>query len=120
LGLNDMHLSYKKKFMFELLTDGTVEYICKKISEYGIPYGFGGIARLGHGMLPAEYIIAEHYRLGSSMTILSRSFCSTNYDIKEIEELFETGVRQIKEFENGLLNMDKEFYVNNHKVVKDK
>ena len=36
--------------------------------------GFGGIARLGFGMLPAEHVIAEHYRLGSTAVILSRSF----------------------------------------------
>ena len=48
-----------------------------KFEDKGIPYGFGGIAQLGQGTLPAENIIAEHYRLGSSMAILSRSFCNT-------------------------------------------
>ena len=45
IGLNDLHLSYGMKFMFQLLTDGTVEDIIKTISNYGIPYGFGGIAQ---------------------------------------------------------------------------
>lgn len=35
IGLNDLHLSYNKKFMFELLTDGTVEKICKKVAQKG-------------------------------------------------------------------------------------
>ena len=74
IGLNDLHLQYQLKFMFELLANGKVEEICNKISTKGIPYGFGGIAKLDEGMLPARHIIAEHYRLGSSMAILSRSF----------------------------------------------
>ena len=78
IGLNDLHLALNKKFMFELLVDGTVEKLCNVISKAKIPYGFGGIARLGYGDLPAEYVIAEHYRLGSSMAILSRSFCNVN------------------------------------------
>ena len=43
--------------MFELLADGTVEKLCVKFKMKGIPYGFGGIASIGHGELPAEDII---------------------------------------------------------------
>ena len=43
IGLNDLHLGYGMSFMFELLADGTVDMLCK-ISEKGIPYGFGGVA----------------------------------------------------------------------------
>ena len=50
IGLNDLHLSQKKTFMFELLTDGTVEDLISKIRPTGMPYGFGGIARPGTGM----------------------------------------------------------------------
>ena len=75
VGLNDLSLGYGMKFMFELLANGTVEKLCKKFEEKGIPYGFGGIAALGKGILPAEKVIAEHYRLGSTCAILSRSFC---------------------------------------------
>ena len=73
IGLNDLHLSYQKKFMFELLSDGTVERLCRQIGEAGLPYGFGGVAKLGGGAVPAELVLAEHYRLGSSMAILARS-----------------------------------------------
>ena len=77
VGLNDLHLGYKRKFLFELLADGTTEALCKKFRAAGKPYGFGGIARTGSGDLPAERIIGEHVRLGSSCVILSRSFCNT-------------------------------------------
>ena len=57
IGLNDLHLSYGMTFMFELLADGTVERLCKKFRDVGLPYGFGGIAKLGDGLLPAEKVI---------------------------------------------------------------
>ena len=38
IGLNDLHLSYKQKFMFELLCDGTVARLCRKIQEKDIKY----------------------------------------------------------------------------------
>ena len=47
IGLNDLSLGYHKKFMFELLADGTVENLCLKCKLKGIPYGFGGVASLG-------------------------------------------------------------------------
>lgn len=74
IGLNDLHLSYKMKFMFELLADGTVERLCEKFKAKGLPYGFGGIAKIGEGLLKSEYVIGEHKRLGSTCAILSRTF----------------------------------------------
>ena len=115
IGLNDLHLSYGMKFMFQLLTDGTVEEIIKIISSFGIPYGFGGIARLGYGMLPAEHVIAEHYRLGSSMAILSRSFCDVNNtkDVSEVQSLFEHELKKIREYEEELTKKDDAFFKEN-------
>lgn len=101
IGLNDLSLGYGMKFMFELLTDGTVERLCTKIREKNIPYGFGGIASLGKGMVPAEMIIKEHYRLGSTCAILSRSFCNVDKinHMGVISSTFVNGVREIREFE---------------------
>ena len=104
IGLNDLHLSYRLNFMFELLSNGTVEMLTQKISVAGIPYGFGGIAKLGEGLLPAENVIMEHYRLGSTRAILSRSFCNAssmkNYD--EIEQLFKENMSSLREYESGI------------------
>lgn len=101
VGINDLSLDLNKKFMFELLTDGTVEELCHKFKKKGIPYGFGGIGRIGKGDLPAENIIREHYRLGSTCAILSRSFCNVNdySDLKEIRHLFNEGVKEIRNLE---------------------
>jgi 2-keto-3-deoxy-L-rhamnonate aldolase RhmA len=122
IGLNDLHLGYKMKFMFELLADGTVEMLCKRIKEKDIPYGFGGIAQLGQGTLPAENILVEHYRLGSSMAILSRSFCNVNKieNIYEIKTLFETGVNDIRNYENQLTNESIDFFQFNREFVFNK
>lgn len=101
IGLNDLAISYGKTFMFELLTDGTVERLCRKMELAGKFYGFGGIASLGRGMVPAEMIIKEHYRLGSHMAILSRSFCNINNfeELDAVEEIFYRGVREIRTLE---------------------
>lgn len=101
IGLNDLSLGYHKKFMFELLADGTVEKLCLKFRLKGIPYGFGGIASLGKGMLPSEYVIKEHYRLGSTCVILSRSFCNLSYitDFDQIMTIFTEGLQEIREYE---------------------
>lgn len=101
IGLNDLSIGYNKKFMFELLADGTVETLCLKCKLKGIPYGFGGVASLGKGMLPSEYVIREHYRLGSTCAILSRSFCNVDKvsHIGIISSTFIDGVKAIRELE---------------------
>ena len=101
IGLNDLSLGYGKKFMFELLADGTVEELCYKFRKKEIPYGFGGIAALGKGMLPAEYVICEHYRMESTCVILSRSFCHADIvtDINEIRDIFDKDIKEIRNFE---------------------
>lgn len=114
IGLNDLSLSYKKKFMFELLTDGTVEDLCYKFKKRRIPYGFGGIAALGKGLLPAEMVITEHYRLGSTSAILSRSFCNTSKisNIGAISATFMNGVREIRNYEKSV-SIYSEYFENN-------
>ncbi|HRW21446.1 MAG TPA: aldolase/citrate lyase family protein [Bacteroidales bacterium] len=115
IGLNDLHLEYKKTFMFELLIDGTVERLCHKIREKGYRFGIGGIARVGYGDVPAELILTEHYRLGSQMAILSRSFCDANTveDVSLVQEIFIDGVNKIRMKEAEIsLYTDKEFEIN--------
>ena len=122
IGLNDLHLALHKRFMFELLADGTVDRLCKIISEKGIPYGFGGIARLGYGELPAEYVITEHYRLGSTLAILSRSFCNANKieNPKEIENIFKNGIQLIRDWEQKVTSFSEKDFQNNRQIVCQK
>lgn len=104
IGLNDLHLAYHKKFMFELLADGSVEKICNDIKKSNKPFGFGGIARIGYGKLPAEYIIKEHYRIGSTRAILSRSFCNADQikNADEIKDIFEKEMIRIRDTEKSI------------------
>ena len=101
IGINDLSIGMGKKFMFELLADGTVEQLCFKFRKKGIPYGFGGIASIGNGLVPSEFILKEHYRLGSSFVILSRSFCDVTkvHHIGIINDTFLKGVRRIRALE---------------------
>jgi len=119
IGLNDLHLSYGMRFMFELLSDGTVEMLCKKFKAKGIPYGFGGIARLGKGLLPAEKVIMEHYRLGSTRAILSRAFCDIDKceNIAEVDRLFSENMVILREYEEYCSNADEQTFINNKREI---
>ena len=121
IGINDLSISYGKRFMFELLADGTVEQLCFKFRKKGIPFGFGGIASLGNGLLPSEYIIKEHYRLGSTCVILSRSFCDVMkiHHIGIINDTFLKGVRKIRELEQECAP-HSEYFRENQRMVEQK
>lgn len=112
IGLNDLHLSYGLDFMFELLTNGMVETLCRKFAANKLPYGFGGIARIGDGAVPAEKIILEHYRLGSTRAILSRTFCDYLKidNLKDIEKVFELHMKELREYEKTAENASPEVH----------
>lgn len=120
IGLNDLHLAYGLDFMFELLANGTVDNICEKISQKTNKYGFGGIARIGYGVLPAEYIIKEHYRLGSKCAILSRSFCNADKidDLEKIGKVFGMEIENIRKTEKIAAKMTQQELLFNHEKVK--
>lgn len=119
LGLNDMHLELGMKFMFELLANGTVERLGEKIKAKGIPFGFGGIATLDGGALPGSMVLKEHVRLGSSMVIVSRSFCNTDVvtDLNEVKSIFETGISGLRALEKEASQADINYFEENRKAV---
>lgn len=119
LGLNDMHLELGMKFMFELLANGTVERLGEKIKAKGIPFGFGGIATLDGGALSGSMVLKEHVRLGSSMVIVSRSFCNTDVitDLDEVQKVFQKGIKEIRDLETDLKNKSSEYFEKNRLEV---
>lgn len=119
IGLNDLHLSFGRQFLFELLADGTVDRLCRILKDSGRRYGFGGVGRPGGGMLPAEYILGEHHRLGSGMVILSRSFCNTSIvtDYAEIQRTFREGVADIRRWERDFCGWTDAALAENHRRV---
>lgn len=120
IGLNDLHLCYHMKFMFQLLADGTIDRLFGQIREAGIPCGFGGVGRPGSGLLPAENIIGEHYRLGSQYVILSRSFCDVKKvsDMEAIRRTFSEGVADIRRVERECSAWTREQHEANHAKVR--
>lgn len=121
IGLNDLHLAMGKKFMFELLSDGTVDAICEKIRRAGIQYGFGGLATLDGGAVPGRMILKEHYRLGSRQVIVSRSFCNTDLipSLEDAKDIFEKGIAEIRNFEQKIMTATPKSFEENRLAVAD-
>lgn len=119
IGLNDMHLELGMKFMFELLANGTVEKLGEKIKSKGIPFGFGGIATFDGGALPGSMVLKEHVRLGSSMVIVSRSFCNTDIitDLNEVKRIFDIGISGLRALEKEASQADAAYLEENRKAV---
>jgi hypothetical protein len=74
LGLNDLSLLMGLEFLMELLAGGLVDHFCREAHAADMPFGFGGIGTIGAGLVPAQLILSEHVRLGSSRVILSQAF----------------------------------------------
>ena len=116
IGLNDLHISLNLSFMFELLSGGIIEYMSKKILNKNLPFGFGGIAKIGEGIFPAETILAEHYRLGSTSVILSRTFrneVNNNCKINIHKE-----ISKIRKMENEILKWSENDFLENILLIK--
>lgn len=120
IGLNDLHLSQHKKFMFELYTDGTVDEIVSKLKSANIKFGVGGVGKVNcNNLLPAENVLCEHYRLGSSMVILARAFCDyTKYSVEEFENIMAAGIAENREFEKAIVKKPSEYFNNVHNETK--
>lgn len=117
IGLNDLHISLGLSFLFESLAGGLVDYMAEKLNRKGIPFGFGGIAKIGEGILPAEDVLAEHYRLGSSSVILSRTFRNeVDAEGKKILDL-QTEVDKIRRAEREIQQWDKARFERNRRQV---
>lgn len=116
IGLNDLHLSYGNKFMFELLTNGTVEMLCNKFRAKGLSYGFGGIAKIGEGMLKSDYVIGEHKRLGSTCAILSRTFRNEVDASRPIDD-FRDEFMLLRKREEEISGWSEEQFEENRQIV---
>ncbi len=115
VGLNDLHIQRKTNFMFEFISDGSMEKISEIFKDFRIPFGFGGIAKIGTLVPSADRVLAEHYRLGSKGVILSRSFFS-NEEILKCEDnkrIFLEEVIKIREYEDFLRTKDQSFFIEN-------
>tara|TARA_Y100001960_G_C14782785_1_gene888140 strand:+ start:7478 stop:8326 length:849 start_codon:yes stop_codon:yes gene_type:complete len=76
LGLNDLRISIGYNFLFSAFIKGYSEKFASIMQKHGKPYGMGGVSAIGFGDLPAEKILTEHAKVGSTRVILSRHFKS--------------------------------------------
>jgi hypothetical protein len=74
IGLNDLSIALELSFMFAVVENEQFINALVTLKSYGIRFGFGGVAKLGQGEMPAELILSQHRRLGSTRAILSRAF----------------------------------------------
>lgn len=117
IGLNDLHISLGLDFMFEILSGGLVDYMAEKFKRHNIPFGFGGIGKIGEGLLPSEIIIGEHYRLNSSSVILSRTFRNeVGSNNKPFD--FSSEIRKIREQEIKYAHFSSDDFNSNKENVR--
>jgi hypothetical protein len=134
IGLNDLHLDMGLSFMFEPLANGLIDTATDIIKRANLPFGFGGVARVGEGDIPGELVLAEHVRLGSNSVILSRSFHKSgselisfrqNTDLEaEINKLFLTlkslrhrGIKQVESDRKVLIERVLKVVKLKHQIV---
>jgi hypothetical protein len=121
IGLNDLYLDTGLKFIFEPLANGMIDKAVEIIKAVKIPFGFGGIARIGEGVIPGELILSEHLRLGSNSVILSRTFHNkgktkadfkNNLDLqREMQRLFKK-IEELKLRSENRIDEDREKFKN--------
>lgn len=119
IGLNDLHLELGMDFMFEPLANGMLDEMCSHLRQSGIPFGIGGLARMGEGMLPADLLLGEHVRLGSSWAILSRTFHRQAATVQEIQSHmdFDQEIIKLRERYIALINATPASLEENRKQV---
>lgn len=90
-GLNDLSIGAGLRFLFEPLAGGLLETPAALCRSAGVPFGFGGVGRVGQGEVPAEWIVGEHVRLGSDWVILSRAFHGGVADVQALRDELDLG-----------------------------
>ena len=98
-----------------------------KFKEKNIPFGIGGISRIGSGQLDPKLILSEHVRLGSSRVIISRSFTERAKSVDELikimnfkEEisLLNAEHLSLKKFTQAQLENNKSELIKNLQLIK--
>jgi hypothetical protein len=76
IGLNDLSISLGHQVIFESLCSGLIDHLAAIPRRAGVPFGFGGVARLSAVHLPVEpaVVLGEQVRLGATRAWLGRTF----------------------------------------------
>jgi hypothetical protein len=84
-GLNDLSIDMKLKFLHEITASKLMRF-CSNIIDSKFKWGFGGIARINNGSVPAETILSEHFLCGSTRIILGRAFHDNSITIEDYKK----------------------------------
>ena len=126
VGINDLSIAFDLKFMFELFSSSILEFITQKFKKRKIPFGIGGISRIGTGILDPKLILSEHVRLGSSRVIVSRSFTQKfqskeklilHMDFGKEISLISLEYERLKKLDNKWLMINKEKLINSLRLI---
>ena len=122
IGLNDLHLDLGRRFLFEPLADGVLEQPCAVLRGAGVPFGVGGIARAGEGIVPPELLLGEHVRLGSDCAILSQTFHRNAGSADELEDGFDFAaeVARLRGIYAGFADASPQQLEQNRKLVAER
>ncbi|WP_018936532.1 aldolase/citrate lyase family protein [Thioalkalivibrio sp. ALJ24] len=122
IGLNDLSLAAGLDFLFEPLAGGMLEEPARLCREAGVVFGFGGVGRIGNGDVPAEWILGEHLRLGSSWVILSRSFRGADGegDRRPEPERLREELQRLRDCEAALRREGPDFFEQNRTRLRDR
>lgn len=90
VGLNDLHLSLGLGSHFEVITTDFMSTLSEAVRLAGIPFGFGGIGRVGDESLPisSDLVYAQYPRLKATRAMVSRVFLGP--DPERIDMAYET------------------------------
>lgn len=73
IGLNDLMISRQGSYIWEAVSDGTVESTCQALA--GREYGFGGVTVVDGGQpLSFKLLLSEYLRLGCEISFMRRTF----------------------------------------------
>lgn len=122
IGLNDLSIAYKLKFMFELLPSSLIELLATKFKEKKIPFGIGGISRIGKGTLDSRLILSEHVRLGSTRVIISRSFTERANTLNELNQKmdFKKEIKALTDEYKSISKLNLDHLQKNRKIILNK
>lgn len=118
IGLNDLSISLGHDTIFDSLCNGIVENVSATLREKGIPFGFGGIARLSERGLPVnpEVVLAEQVRLRASIGWLGRTFRGKMETRRSSGEL-EYEIKLIQKAVNKWMAAPESAFIQNKKAL---
>ena len=116
-GLNDLHIQFGYKFIFEVLFNNDFNTAVDYVRVNGVNFGIGGIARVGHGKIPSEIIYNEYINLGATSTILSRDFDACF----GFDKIFDTDLRAFYHEIKSLNHVEQDFLnFSKHDIQKNR